>query len=180
MKKILLALSLISTTAFAVENCSYVNSASPTGTICVTSKGFEFSRVDGGWKDISSGTTWYDETRVAINQYDSQKYCAGENKALPSGYPENKNGVDGFPNKDSDYVTAEKHGFQEVFKVVSIQLYWSSSIHPDDPNFVYGFIYNYDELTVRNYGVIYHYSRNEHDSYNYARCVSYQTSILKP
>ena len=117
------------------------------GVICQTSKGFNFSRTKDGWEDIQSGLTWFDENRLSISYEKALKFCKDKDRDLPTGWPEYYNGkrgftddeenypiiikfkVNWFPNHDSDFVMANKHGIKEVFagKNSWWGLYWSKS-----------------------------------------------------
>lgn len=150
--------------ALSIKGCADVKQASAVGTSCKTSQGFEFVRVEKGWKDKKSGKTWFDEMSKDINQYDAVTTCNDKGQSLPSGWPARLNGKNGFPNYDSDFVAAEKHGIREVFKDMKDRWFWSSSVRPDGTFIAYGFI---GVSGYVGYG-----NRYFHNSFGSARCVS--------
>jgi hypothetical protein len=154
----------ISLETLSVKSCADVKQASAVGTSCKTSQGFEFVRVEKGWKDKKSGKTWFDEMSKEINQYDSVTTCNDKGQSLPTGWPARLNGKNGFPNYDSDFVAAEKHGIREVFKDMKDRWFWSSSVRPNVTNRAYDF--DGDSGFV-DYGF-----RGYHISSDSARCVS--------
>lgn len=98
---------------------------------CLTSSGVVFKRQDGGWRDTAPrGKFWPEEYRIHLDQKEAKDYCESLGLALPSGYPSSANGKYGFPNRDSDFVIAEKHGLRELFPDMFSHWFWSNS---DDP-----------------------------------------------
>ncbi len=158
---------------------------------CETRKGFEFVRVEKGWKDKKRGKTWFDEMSLEINQYEAVTTCNNKGQSLPTGWPELLNGKtfqisendksayldsgyivgatkNGYvqitvPNYDSDFVAAEKHGIREVFKDMKDRWLWSTSLHP------YSYKYAYFFGSSNNAYIYYDYRDEPNSS---ARCVS--------
>src|SRR5579863_2517828 len=83
--------------------CSGIDNSARVGTVCATSKGFQFKRYQNptskllGWQDLK-GRVWYDakpkkshwpfstpdQIRSASN---AERYCKALNLEVPSGYP---------------------------------------------------------------------------------------------
>lgn len=53
------------------------------------------------WSDVARNR---DGSPASMSFRDAELYCKGLGAVLPSGYPKDQNGSDGFPSKDSDYV----------------------------------------------------------------------------
>jgi hypothetical protein len=49
-----------------------------------TSKGFEFEKVEGGWRDKASGLIWFEEFKTNINQYAAENWAAAKWNRLPT------------------------------------------------------------------------------------------------
>lgn len=126
----------------AIDNCMDINLPIKKGTACATSKGFVWQRVEvglnRGWKDIITGTIWFENGITSMHQRKAAKYCKEQGQYLPSGWPEDQNGKNGFPNFDSDFVSAIKHDIREVFLDKNDDWSWSSTVHPDFSDYAYG------------------------------------------
>ena len=107
------------------------------------------------WQD-PSGKIWSDiakkgdGTPLKMSQRDAETYCKNLGAELPSGYPENQNGTNGFPNKDSDFVALRKYmgaksmagtGVPEGYEpeiLPNLTFWnWSSSVHSGLSNYAY-------------------------------------------
>ena len=127
-------------------NCADLDQYSATGTRCITSKGFYFSRVQDGWIDEQSKIIWFDLEKNKITQYRALNFCKNNGLALPSGYDEALNGLFDFPDHDSDFVSAEKHGIREVLKDLSSGWFWSSSTKSEDSFYAFYFRGHYGRV----------------------------------
>jgi len=147
---------LMSSSVFA-ETCKDPNTSIKqieklSSTPIKTSKGFEFVRVKDGWKDKTSGLTWFDETDKDVNRYDAGEYCNKKGQMLPS---------------EDDLKTAEQHGIREIFKKdMNAGKFWSQSVvldpHPTDYS-IYFDALNGKTDSIGNRGM---------DHFFNARCVS--------
>ena len=121
-------------------NCSEVAQNAPLGTVCKTSAQISFKREADGWRDLGlNGKLWLDTIKTRVAYDDAKSFCANQNKDLPSGYPQSRNGKNGFPIHDSDFVVAENHGIREVFKDMKGRWFWSASGLPDGTGYAFVF-----------------------------------------
>ena len=100
------------------------------GTVVITTKGFEFSRVENGWLDSKTKLTWFYPEPKKLNQYEAMEKYNSPSKRLPT--------------KD-EFEDAEKHGFREVLEINS-SLFWSSSVYPSYSYYAYFFNGNYGDI----------------------------------
>ena len=116
------------------------------GTVVITTKSFEFERVEKGWMDLETKLTWFYPEPGRLNQHKAMEKYNSPSKRLPT---------------KEEFEDAEKHGFREVLEIDS-GLFWSSSGYPNNSD--YGFVFN------GYYGDIdYYYRSNINDA---AVCVS--------
>jgi hypothetical protein len=84
----ILLLQLVSLNEAFSENsvpCKSMTQVSPVGTICRTSAGIDFIRLEGAWQDTgTNGHIWYDEAVPGLMQQEGIDHCAKEGKVLPS------------------------------------------------------------------------------------------------
>lgn len=90
-----------------------------------TSKGFEFQKVEGGWKDLATQLIWFEEIKTDINQYDAEKWAAEQGKRLP---------------KREEFEAAELHGIRELPMKWEGFWFWSTTVYLGYSAFAYGFI----------------------------------------
>ena len=93
------------------------------GTVVITTKGFEFSRVENGWLDSKTKLTWFYPEPKKLNQYEAMEKYNSPSKRLPT---------------KEEFEDAEKHGFREVLEINS-SLFWSSSVNPNRADCAYVF-----------------------------------------
>lgn len=71
---------------------------------------------------VGTGVIFEDAILVgAISTIEAIKHCEDKGLKLPTGYPEYLNGQRGFPNKDSDLMSALKRHFGDAFLVNEIK-----------------------------------------------------------
>src|ERR1022692_2425868 len=91
------------------------------GTVVITTKGFEFSRVADGWKDMTSGLKWFYPEPGKLNHHKAMEKYNSPFKRLPT---------------KEEFEDAEKHGFREVLGIDS-GWFWSSSVYPNYTDYAY-------------------------------------------
>ena len=135
---------LLMTSSFAQANIEAV-----PGAIYQTSKGYQFLRVENGWKDLK-GITWFDKIYVIDERPYSEKLCRENGLVLPS---------------QKDFARAESHGIREIFPDMKGRWFWSTvnSINSDDREMFDGSNGSFDKDYLR-----YPYSVDS------CRCVSRQ------
>jgi hypothetical protein len=109
-----------------VKNCKDVGQYIHVDISCKTSTGIVWTRVPLGWKDTVTGYTWKNDQVIGLLE-DVLFIFGNDNCRLPTGWSESQNGKNGFPDHDSDWVTAEKHGIREVLKNMNNKWFWSRS-----------------------------------------------------
>ena len=102
-----------------------------------------------------------DGSPLFLNQRDAESYCENIGAQLPSGYLENLNGTNGFPDRDSDFVRLRQYlggqptpglegpkGYKPQFLPnlaergrgeIWDRFFWTSSTHYDNPRVNYVF-----------------------------------------
>lgn len=119
----------------------------------------DLSKFGEAWKD-PSGLVWGDVAKDEkgnirrMNHKDAESYCKSLGAELPTGYLEEKNGKNGFPNHDSDFVRLRKYmGAESLAGYGAPKGYgpqilpnlkeggweWSSSVHPANSDNAYDF-----------------------------------------
>lgn len=89
------------------------------GTIVITSKGFEFIRLEGdeeAWRDLTTGLKWLDREPKIYTYEQAMKKFNSSDKRLPTL---------------EEFKEAENHGFREVLPNMNHE-YLSASLYPDD------------------------------------------------
>ena len=118
------------------------------------------------WEDPSgavwSGIAKHDNGSLKTDDHvEAERYCTSLGAELPSGWPEDFNGKQGFPNHDSDFVRLRKYMGAEYAarydtpKRYTAQIlpdllhwHWSSSVHPDFTTYAYGFNGAYGDVDL--------------------------------
>ena len=158
-----------------IEICNLEkNKTADQGYMCQvkTSTGNVFWQLDAKttsgkmvWRDLKSNLLVSDILDEKYTHYQVKDICTDNssleargnlttvNWSLPSGYPKFLNGKNDFPDKDADFETLEANGIRKVIDI-SDRCFWSSSVDPDNFDFVY--VFDGDD------GVIY----NDHRGYN--------------
>lgn len=119
----------ISASAFALgsTDCRVTDQKSIEGTVCITSRGFEFIRIKNlkgvlGWEDKTQAVVWYDDKfERTVDQGAALNFCEKvPGRRLPL---------------IGDFELAEQHGFREILRDLAHDpndypkgfYYWSSS-----------------------------------------------------
>jgi hypothetical protein len=126
----------------SIASCSSMEKNPPPGTVCVTSKGYEFKRyknpsvepAEMGWEDVGKGglakekkdrMIWYDR----IDSKEAEKLPDGEGLNWEKANDFCHNIMGEFLPKRSQFRIAESHGFTEAVHL-DLGWYWMNS----DPN----------------------------------------------
>jgi len=92
--------------------CSEIPKKNKEGTVCISKSGIEFERVEGGWKDRSSGIAWHDKVKKNVDFQQAQAFCQKLGQEIPS---------------KSDFEVALNHGFLELFPKIDNLNYWTTT-----------------------------------------------------
>lgn len=114
-----------------------------------TSKGFEFQKVEGGWKDLATQLIWFEEIKTNINQYDAEKWATEQGKRLAD---------------IEEFKEAEAHGIRELPMKWEGFWFWSSTVYPGNSDYAYEFNGGYGNVGNDN--------RDSSYDVDAARCLS--------
>ena len=96
----------------SVLPCSEIPKKNKEGTVCISKSGIEFERVEGGWKDRSSGIAWHDKVKKNVDFQQASLFCQKKGLEIPS---------------KSDFEVALSHGFLELFPKIDNLNYWTTT-----------------------------------------------------
>lgn len=91
------------------------------GTIVITSKGFEFERVNSTeetWLDLTTGLMWFDREPEMYNYDQAMDKFNKPERRLPT---------------IEEFTEAEGHGFREVLPNMKVYFFWSASLYSYNP-----------------------------------------------